>query len=160
MPSKDLIRSSSITESMLSPHLRNRLNNVGGNTVNTGYNGSNSDEFTVTLAEAVIINNPIAINNDGKGVIAKATGGILLPAFGVSKSTANINGIVALYNEGDIITIENANFDIGKPVALNDDSIHYTTNFNYIVGSLYQRMGISITNKSFRLKIEEAIFLE
>lgn len=159
MPSKELIRNSSITETMLSPHLRNRINRNGGNIATSTFNDVQYN-YTIELAEVVEINMPIALNNEGKGVLAKDNAESLLPVFGINKSANSINGIVAVYDEGDVITIDNANFIIGKPVFLSNGDIPYTTTFNYTSNKIAQVLGTAISEISFKLKIEEAIIME
>ena len=76
------------------------------------------------------------------------------PVFAIAYDSGTTGSMVAIYNQGETIEY-GITFGISKTVFLSSTGVP-TTNYNYTVGNLYQRLGIAINSNSFVIKIEES----
>ena len=101
------------------------------------------------------INKTVALNGEGKLILASQLINDGKECFGISKTAGNTGDNIELYKDGDIITIDNATFATGKRVFI-DGSGNFTTTFVYAVGSYLTNVGVAINSKSFKHTIQQS----
>lgn len=154
MPNKTDIRRNTLTEAMLAPHLRDRLKR-GGKSSSTGIQSSTSRRSFLVDSD-VSKNSLLYLAETGRLIeVGNNTTANYKPVFAVAFASTTANNYVNIYNEGETIIIPNASFEIGKKIYLSADGLP-TTEYAYLAGNLYQRLGIAISVNSFVLNIESA----
>ena len=104
--------------------------------------------------ETISAKDLLSIGTDGKVYKASSLASDSKSVFAIAYSGGISGSTIETYNQGEIIQYDTA-FNIGKTVFLSSAGTP-TTNYNYTVGNLYQRLGIAINSNSFVIKIEES----
>ena len=124
-------------------------------TANYSSNSSTISRLSFVAGETISAKDLLAIGTDGKVYKASSLASDNKQVFAIAFNSGIIDSIIETYNDNEIIVFDNITFNIGKTVFLSSAGTP-TTNYNYTVGNLYQRLGTSINSNSFVIKIEES----
>ena len=104
--------------------------------------------------ETISAKDLLSIGTDGKVYKASGLASDSKSVFAIAYNSGSSGSTIETYNQGETIQYDTT-FNIGKTVFLSSAGTP-TTNYNYTVGNLYQRIGIAINSNSFVIKIEES----
>lgn len=107
-----------------------------------------------TAGETIAAKDLLTIGTDGKIYKASGLASDSKSVFAIAYSGGISGSTIETYNQGETIQYDTT-FNIGKTVFLSSAGTP-TTNYNYTVGNLYQKLGIAINSNSFVIKIEES----
>lgn len=130
------------------------LDSVYGNSSNS--NSNSLQRLKITCAENIPINAGVCISDTGFALLATIQWVDNRELFGISSTNGIMNNDIELYNNGETITIENANFTIGAKIRYTLDK-NFTTDYVRTVGNYNQILGTAISNNSFIVNIEEPL---
>ena len=123
-------------------------------TANYSSNPSTISRLSFVAGETISAKDLLSIGTDGKVYKASGLASDSKSVFAIAYNSGSSGSIIETYNQGEIIQYDTT-FNIGKTVFLSSAGTP-TTNYNYTVGNLYQRLGTAINSNSFVIKIEES----
>lgn len=125
-----------------------------GSTANYSNIPSTTPRLSFIAGETIAAKDLLSIGTDGKVYKASGLASANKPVFAIAYDSGATGSTIETYNQGETIEY-GITFNIGKTVFLSSAGVP-TTNYNYTVGNLYQRLGTAISSNSFVIKIEES----
>lgn len=123
-------------------------------TANYSSNPSTISRLSFVAGETISAKDLLSIGTDGKVYKASGLASDSKSVFAIAYNSGSSGSTIETYNQGETIQYDTT-FNIGKTVFLSSAGTP-TTNYNYTVGNLYQRLGTAINSNSFVIKIEES----
>ena len=158
MPIKHSIGANKITESMLLPHLVQKLKGSRANNTVTTNEGTNIE--TIRLGADIAYGTYIAVGDDGKGYIASSDASDNKPAYAMCIQSGTTNDIVKIKRFGDV-EISGASFIVNKTVWLLSGTPNFSTDLpDCTSGSVIQRLGKTLSATKIFIDIETERIVE